>query len=61
MNLVDVMLENSVNNLIFSSTAAVYGVPEKVPVNENAPMNPINPYGTSKMKSWTGKTGQRHK
>lgn len=49
MNLVDVMLENSVNNLIFSSTAAVYGVPEKVPVNENAPMNSINPYGTSKM------------
>lgn len=49
MNLVEVMLENSVNNLVFSSTAAVYGIPEKIPVNEDAPMNPINPYGTSKM------------
>ena len=34
---------------IFSSTAAVYGIPQSVPVTEDAPLAPINPYGTSKM------------
>lgn len=49
LNLLDVMLQCGVKKFIFSSTAAVYGVPEASPVNENTPMNPINPYGASKM------------
>lgn len=35
--------------LVFSSTAAVYGTPETVPILEDAPLNPINPYGASKL------------
>ena len=42
------LIENNVKNVIFSSTAAVYGIPEKVPVKEDAPLKPINPYGQSK-------------
>ncbi len=48
INLIEVMLECGINKLIFSSTAAVYGNPEKTPVDENYPLNPINPYGQSK-------------
>jgi UDP-glucose 4-epimerase len=44
-------LENGVENFIFSSTAAVYGMPDKVPVDEKAPLLPINPYGGSKLVS----------
>ncbi len=49
INLIEVMLETGVNKLIFSSTAAVYGNPETTPVDENYPMQPINPYGHSKV------------
>jgi len=48
INLLEVMEEVGVNKFIFSSSAAVYGIPEKVPVAEDAPMNPINPYGETK-------------
>lgn len=41
----------SVNRFIFSSTAAVYGEPEEVPIKESTPTNPINPYGMSKLMS----------
>jgi len=49
LGLLKVMEENSVNKFIFSSTAAVYGNPKKVPITEDHPLNPINPYGKSKL------------
>lgn len=48
VSLLETMLENNVKNIIFSSTAAVYGNTEKVPVEENDPLNPISPYGATK-------------
>jgi UDP-glucose 4-epimerase len=49
LNLIGLCLKHSVNKFIFSSTAAVYGIPEKVPVTEDMPLLPINPYGASKV------------
>lgn len=49
LNLIDMCLRHRVNTFIFSSTAAVYGIPEKVPATEDAVLLPINPYGSSKM------------
>ncbi|MBW1981568.1 MAG: UDP-glucose 4-epimerase GalE [Deltaproteobacteria bacterium] len=49
LNLLESMQACGVPNLIFSSTAAVYGTPQQVPIDENSEMAPINPYGTSKM------------
>lgn len=46
--LIDTMLKYRVMNLIFSSTAAVYGIPDMVPIPSSAAMQPINPYGRSK-------------
>ncbi len=51
LRLLKACLENGVENFIFSSTAAVYGMPETVPVDEKAPLLPINPYGGSKLVS----------
>ncbi len=51
LNLLKAMEEEGVNYLIFSSTAAVYGIPESIPVSEESPTNPINPYGWSKLFS----------
>lgn len=48
LNLLRAMDCNGVRNFIYSSSAAVYGVPDKLPVDESAPMHPINPYGASK-------------
>ena len=47
--LLGVMAEYGVKNIIFSSTAAVYGQPEKSPIAENVKLAPINPYGYSKL------------
>ena len=49
--LIETAVRTGVKHVIFSSTAAVYGEPETVPVPENLPTNPINPYGRSKLMS----------
>jgi UDP-glucose 4-epimerase len=48
LNLLDAMRQTGVRYLIYSSTAAVYGIPVTNPVDEAAPLAPINPYGASK-------------
>ena len=47
--LLDALREAEVDRIVFSSTAAVYGVPEKVPIREKAATQPINAYGASKL------------
>lgn len=49
LNLLDAAIETGVKYFIFSSTAAVYGYPDKVPVKEDAKLNPVNVYGDSKL------------
>jgi UDP-glucose 4-epimerase len=50
-NLLQACLENGVKNFVFSSTAAVYGMPEEGYADEESPTRPINAYGTSKLVS----------
>ncbi len=61
LNVVENMVKYGINNLVFSSTAGVYGNPLKTPIKENHPNNPTNPYGESKLMvekilSWYRKT-----
>lgn len=49
VKLLEVMNECGVKNIVFSSTAATYGIPEKLPIKETTPQRPINPYGESKL------------
>lgn len=48
-NLLDAMRANDIDQLVFSSTCATYGKPEYLPIDEQHPQNPINPYGHSKL------------
>jgi UDP-glucose-4-epimerase GalE len=49
LNLLDAMREAGVNAMVFSSTAAVYGDPQEVPIGEAHPRRPVNAYGESKL------------
>ena len=49
LNLLDAMREAGVGSIVFSSTCATYGIPDTVPITEDEPQKPINPYGTSKL------------
>ncbi|HEV2549221.1 MAG TPA: UDP-glucose 4-epimerase GalE [Stellaceae bacterium] len=49
LNLLEAMREASVRRIVFSSTCATYGIPESVPIREEMPQRPINPYGESKL------------
>jgi UDP-arabinose 4-epimerase len=49
LSLLEAMRAQGVNHFIFSSTAAVYGLPEIVPISETATERPINPYGETKL------------
>lgn len=48
-SLIQSLIDNNVRHMIFSSTAATYGIPASSPVREDMPTVPINPYGTSKL------------
>ncbi|MGH9395296.1 MAG: UDP-glucose 4-epimerase GalE [Terriglobia bacterium] len=49
LTMLDVALENKIKNFIFSSSAAVYGEPQVVPIPEDHPKAPVNPYGETKL------------
>ncbi len=49
LNLLDIMIENRVKKMVFSSSAAVYGEPKKIPIEEDDPTIPTNPYGLTKL------------
>lgn len=49
LNLLQVMREFGVKHFLFSSTCATYGLPEKIPIPEDHPQKPINPYGRTKL------------
>jgi UDP-glucose-4-epimerase GalE len=47
--LLNCALDAGIRRFVFSSTCAVYGIPEKMPITEDTPRQPVNPYGTSKL------------
>jgi len=49
LSLLNVTLDAGIRRFVFSSTCAVYGEPAKVPITEDNPRQPVNPYGTSKL------------
>ena len=49
MNLLDAMVDAGVRDIVFSSTCATYGEPQKVPIPEDHPQSPVNPYGETKL------------
>src|SRR5690606_30467043 len=49
LSLLRVMLRNDVKKFVFSSTCATYGIPSRLPITEDLPQAPINPYGQTKL------------
>src|SRR6185369_11143067 len=49
LHLLRTMLNTGVNKFVFSSTCATFGVPASLPIHENLPQAPINPYGQTKL------------
>jgi UDP-arabinose 4-epimerase len=49
LTLLEAARDHGIRRFVFSGTAAVFGIPESVPICEDAPQNPINPYGASKL------------
>ena len=49
ISLLDAVVEAKIQKFIFSSTCAVYGIPDKVPITEDTIRNPVNPYGATKL------------
>src|SRR3954468_818112 len=49
LNLLDAMVATGVKRLVFSSTCAIFGPPDRLPIDETLPQHPINPYGESKL------------
>jgi UDP-glucose 4-epimerase len=49
LNLLNLTMDAGIRRFVFSSTCAVYGEPAKVPITEDNPRQPVNPYGTSKL------------
>ncbi len=49
LNLLEVMREHGVGLIVFSSSCSVYGIPQTLPIRETTPLDPVNPYGFTKM------------
>ena len=63
LNIFNAMSEHGVKHIVFSSSAAVYGMPQYTPIDENHPINPINYYGYTKLAieqnmAWYAKLGK---
>jgi UDP-glucose 4-epimerase len=53
LSLLNSALDAGIRRFVFSSTCAVYGIPEQIPITEQTPREPVNPYGASKFLSKT--------
>jgi UDP-arabinose 4-epimerase len=49
LNFLEAVVESGIKSIVFSSTCATYGIPETLPIAENHPQRPVNPYGDSKL------------
>jgi UDP-glucose-4-epimerase GalE len=49
INLLEAMKDAGIDKFVFSSSCAVYGIPQSIPITENQPKNPVNPYGWTKL------------